>query len=91
LVRLADRGSSLPYEAAEIVFRDTRYHQKIKRWLEHRQEQFKNWDVRPDGTIGGIRIQFSRLEILPRKKPPTSVRLFPKKLPAKKLRIVFAA
>lgn len=65
-VRNAERGSSLPYEAAEVVFRDTRYHQKIKLWLEQRQEEFKNFGVLPDGSIG---------EALPPKKEPQSVTL----------------
>jgi hypothetical protein len=90
-VRNAERGLCLPYEAAEVIFQDTRYARTIQAWLEHRQEQFKNWNIRADGTVAGIRIHLCvDAQILPPKKPPASIRVFPKRIPAERLRIVFA-
>lgn len=49
----AGKGLSLPYEVAEILFRDSRFARKIERWLEQRREQFPVCEVLFDGSLGG--------------------------------------
>lgn len=48
----AGKGLSLPYEVAEILFRDSRFARKIERWLEQRAEQFPICQIRFDGSLG---------------------------------------
>jgi hypothetical protein len=67
-VRNAERGLSLPYEVAEILFQDSRYARKVERWLENRRAQFEHWTVRFDGSIG------EQIASLPAKKQPQSVK-----------------
>jgi hypothetical protein len=78
-VRNAERGSSMPYEAAEIIFKDSRYARKVERWLANRRAQFAHWTVRFDGSIGG-QIELSETSQLPVKKPVQSAKALPKKI-----------
>jgi hypothetical protein len=46
------KGLSMPYEVAEVLFRDSRYAAKIEAWLDQRREYWRNWTVNPDGSVG---------------------------------------
>lgn len=52
LLVVINREKEQPYLAAELQFSNSRYAQKIERWLENRAERFPCMEIKFDGSLG---------------------------------------